>query len=281
MGSGLTDMALAVFTTLAPMGACAFIVIAIALAKGGVDEANLRRLDKATLIPIVVCIAGFIGAALHVANPLAAVNVFAGVGRSPLSNEVAVGLAFLVLAVVYWLLSWKGALKGGARMGFAVVLAVAAIMFAAFCGMAYLIPTVPTWSTPWSVVQMLGFGLLGGGVLGVLTVRAGGVEVCGVLKTGALAVTAVGAVLAIVGFAGQAIAVADMRNIFGYALDLVPAIWAFVALVVVAAAVALLVQALAQKQVRLAPLSAAVLIVVVCVFFARIGFYGLFMSMTL
>lgn len=281
MGSGFSETALAVFTTLAPMGACSFIVIALAFLKGSVEEGGYRRLDKATLIPLVTCIVGFIGAALHVANPLAAFGVFAGIGRSPLSNEVAIGLVFLVLAIVYWILAYWGALKEGARKAFLIVLAIAAVVFAAFCGMAYLIGTVPTWNTPWTVVQMLGYGLLGGGIMGVLALRVGGVEVSGALKTGALAVTAVGGLLGIVGFGGQIAAVSDMRNIMGAAIDLVPAIWAFFALVVIAAVVGVLVQALAKKQLRPAPLVTAALVFVVCVFFARIGFYGLFMSMAL
>ena len=102
MGTGFEHTALAVFTTLAPMGAGAFIALAYAFFVGAPDDAAAKRLDRWTALPLVVLAVGFLGAFMHLASPLNAFGVFTGVGSSPLSNEILVGVAFAALAVVYW-----------------------------------------------------------------------------------------------------------------------------------------------------------------------------------
>ena len=161
MGTGFEHTALAVFTTLAPMGAGAFIALAYAFAVGKPDEEAARRLDRWTALPLAVLAAGFVGAFTHLASPLNAFGVFAGVGSSPLSNEVLAGVVFAALAVVYWVLALAGKLSAGARTGLLAVLSALAVVFAVFCGLAYMMYTIPTWNTPLSIVQMVGY-LLGG-----------------------------------------------------------------------------------------------------------------------
>ena len=51
MGSGFEHAALAVFTTLAPMGAASFIALAYAFATGKIDDDAAKRVDKMTAIP--------------------------------------------------------------------------------------------------------------------------------------------------------------------------------------------------------------------------------------
>lgn len=154
MGTGFEHTALAVFTTLAPMGAGAFIALAYAFAVGKPDEEAARRLDRWTALPLAVLAAGFVGAFTHLASPLNAFGVFAGVGSSPLSNEVLAGVVFAALAVVYWVLALAGKLSAGARTGPLAVLSALAVVFAVFCGLAYMMYTIPTWNTPLSIVQM-------------------------------------------------------------------------------------------------------------------------------
>ena len=170
MGTGFEHTALAVFTTLAPMGAGAFIALAYAFAVGKPDEEAARRLDRWTALPLAVLAAGFVGAFTHLASPLNAFGVFAGVGSSPLSNEVLAGVVFAALAVVYWVLALTGKLSAGARTGPLAVLSALAVVFAVFCGLAYMMYTIPTWNTPLSIVQMVGYLLAGGTVLGFCTV---------------------------------------------------------------------------------------------------------------
>lgn len=282
MGDGFSETPLAIFTTLAPMGACAFIVIFAALKQAADDAERIKRIDKMTVIPLIFLLVGFVGAFLHLKNPLAALGVVNGVGRSPLTNEVMVGGFFFLAAIVYWLLALKGKLSTSGRKVFLIVLSIWAVVFAAFCGIAYMIDTVPTWNTPWSIVQMLGYGLMGGAAVGSLTLRAGDVDLDGKLGDCAFWQSVAGAVLGVAGFGGQIAACSGMSNMWGNALDLVPAIWVFLAMLVVSAVIAVWVQATARKkQVNTAVFGAVVMIVAICVFFARIGFYGLFMSLAL
>ena len=51
MGTGFEHTALAVFTTLAPMGAGAFIALAYAFIAGAPDETAAKRLDCWTALP--------------------------------------------------------------------------------------------------------------------------------------------------------------------------------------------------------------------------------------
>lgn len=282
MGSGFADTALAIFTTLAPMGAASFLVLAYAFFAGKVDEASVKRVDRLTAIPVALVLVGFLAACFHMASPLNAAGVFAGVGRSPLSNEVLAGAVFTVVMLAYWVVCLAGKMQAGLRKAFLAVLSVLAVVFAAFCGLAYMMNTIPTWNTPWTLVQMLGYALLGGGIAGALTLAAAKVDLrCGVGKA-TLAVSGVGLVLGVAGFGGMIATCAGLSNIWGCALDLVPAIWVLFALLAACgvAGVALLAVA-SRKNASLALLVVALLAVVVGVFFARIGFYGLFMSLAL
>ena len=279
MGNGFSEAPLAVFTTLAPMGACAFIVLALCFAQLKLDDERIAKLDKMTFVPVVIMLAGFVGAFFHLANPAAALGAVAGIGRSPLTNEVAVGGIMLVAAIVYWVLAVTGKLGDGARKAFAWALAVWSVVFAAFCGLAYLVSTVPSWNTPWTVVQMVGYGLLGGSAVGALTLRLAGVEGVG-RRVAALGLA--GLVISLVGFGGQIALCGEVANIWGSAASLVPAIWALFAVLAVCGAVAVAIEfAGGRRSLSAGVASVACVAVAVGVFFARIGFYGLFMSVAL
>ena len=206
MGTGFEHTALAVFTTLAPMGAGAFIALAYAFIAGAPDETAAKRLDCWTALPLAVLAAGFLGAFMHLASPLNAFGVFAGIGSSPLSNEILVGVVFAAVAVVYWALALAGKLSSTLRKALLVALAALAVVFAAFCGLAYMMYTIPTWNTPLSIVQMIGYLLAGGTVLGFCTVGFAQVGLPKGAGTVALALTlvgvAVGTFLARIGFYG-------------------------------------------------------------------------------
>lgn len=282
MGNGFEHAALAVFTTLAPMGAAAFIALAYAFIAGKPDEAAAKRLDRWTALPLAVLAVGFLGAFMHLASPLNAFGVFAGVGSSPLSNEIVVGVAFALLGIVYWALALAGKLSGGARTGLLVVLSVLAIVFAAFCGFAYMMYTIPTWNTPLSAVQMVGYALSGGTVLGFCTVGLAKVGLPKGAGTVALVLTLAGVAIGAVGFGAQIAGLDAIRNIWGSAAGLVPAIWGMLVAFAGCGAVAAVLAYVASKR-GFAPafMVTACVIVAVGVFVARIGFYGLFMGIAL
>lgn len=281
----MAELPLALFTTLAPIGAGAFIALAVAFFTTKFSDEQLKKIDRMTTIPVVVLVAGFICAFFHLASPMHAFGVFAGLGASPLSNELLAGVVFAVLAIVYWIVALAGKLGEGARKGFAAVVAVMAIVFACFTGAAYMMETIVSWNTPMVPVAVLGFSLLGGVSLGVLVLALSGAledAAKGGFKMAALAVLVIGLVLGVVGLLVQVMSVSGMGNALVDGADLVAAasapMWIGVVCMVVAAAAAFMALR-SSKSTALA--AAAPVLAIVGVFAARLAFYAVQLSVGL
>lgn len=281
----MAELPLALFTTLAPIGAGAFIALAVAFFTTKFSDEQLKKIDRMTTIPVVVLVAGFICAFFHLASPMHAFGVFAGLGASPLSNELLAGVVFAVLAIVYWIVALAGKLGEGARKGFAAVVAVMAIVFACFTGAAYMMETIASWNTPMVPVAVLGFSLLGGVSLGVLVLALSGAledAAKGGFKMAALAVLVIGLVLGVVGLLVQVMSVSGMGNALVDGADLVAAasapMWIGVVCMVVAAAAAFMALR-NSKSTALA--AAAPVLAIVGVFAARLAFYAVQLSVGL
>lgn len=281
----MAELPLALFTTLAPIGAGAFIALAVAFFTTKFSDEQLKKIDRMTTIPVVVLVAGFICAFFHLASPMHAFGVFAGLGASPLSNELLAGVVFAVLAIVYWIVALAGKLGEGARKGFAAVVAVMAVVFACFTGAAYMMETSASWNTPMVPVAVLGFSLLGGVSLGVLVLALSGAladAANGGFKMAALAVLVVGLVLGIAGLMVQVMSVSGMGNALVDGADLVAAasapMWIGVVCMVVAAAAAFMALR-NSKSTALA--AAAPVLAIVGVFAARLAFYAVQLSVGL
>lgn len=283
MGTGFEHAALAVFTTLAPMGAAAFLALTYAFFSTRFDEAETKRIDVLTVVPAVVVLAGFVGAFLHLASPGACFGVFGGIGSSPLSNEIVVALLFCVVAVVYWAMALCGKLPSGgtARRVFLVILSALALVFAVFCGLAYMMVTIPTWNSPMSVVQMLGFAIAAGAVLGFAVLALAKVDLPNHAPKFALVLVLVGVAVGAIGLCVQFAGLGGICNIWGSAAELVPAFGVLIAVFVVCgiASAVLVYFGLAKKMPTFTVI--ACLIVAIGVFFARIAFYGTYMGLAL
>ena len=281
----MAEMPLALFTTLAPVGAGAFIALAVAFFTTKFSDEQLKKIDRMTTIPVVVLVAGFICAFFHLASPMHAFGVFAGLGASPLSNELLAGVVFAVLAIVYWIVALAGKLGEGARKGFAAVVAVMAVVFACFTGAAYMMETIASWNTPMVPVAVLGFSLLGGVSLGVLVLALSGAledAAKGGFKMAAPVVLVVGLVLGIAGLLVQVMSVSGMGNALVDGADLVAAasapMWIGVVCMVVAAAAAFM----ALRNTKSTALAAAApVLAIVGVFAARLAFYAVQLSVGL
>ena len=281
----MAELPLALFTTLAPIGAGAFIALAVAFFTTKFSDEQLKKIDRMTTIPVVVLVAGFICAFFHLASPMHAFGVFAGLGASPLSNELLAGVVFAVLAIVYWIAALAGKLGEGARKGFAAVVAVMAIVFACFTGAAYMMETIASWNTPMVPVAVLGFSLLGGVSLGVLVLALSGAledAAKGGFKMAAPVVLVVGLVLGVAGLLVQVMSVSGMGNALVDGADLVAAasapMWIGVVCMVVAAAAAFMALR-NSKSTALA--AAAPVLAIVGVFAARLAFYAVQLSVGL
>ena len=281
----MAELPLALFTTLAPVGAGAFIALAVAFFTTKFSDEQLKKIDRMTTIPVVVLVAGFICAFFHLASPMHAFGVFAGLGASPLSNELLAGVVFAVLAIVYWIVALAGKLGEGARKGFAAVVAVMAIVFACFTGAAYMMETIASWNTPMVPVAVLGFSLLGGVSLGVLVLALSGAledAAKGGFKMAALVLLVIGLVLGVAGLLVQVMSVSGMGNALVDGADLVAAasapMWIGVVCMVVAAASAFMALR-NSKSTALA--AAAPVLAIVGVFAARLAFYAVQLSVGL
>lgn len=281
----MAELPLALFTTLAPIGAGAFIALAVAFFTTKFSDEQLKKIDRMTTIPVVVLVAGFICAFFHLASPMHAFGVFAGLGASPLSNELLAGVVFAVLAIVYWIVALAGKLGEGARKGFAAVVAVMAVVFACFTGAAYMMETIASWNTPMVPVAVLGFSLLGGVSLGVLVLALSGAledAAKGGFKMAALVVLVIGLVLGVAGLLVQVMSVSGMGNALVDGADLVAAasapMWIGVVCMVVAAAAAFM----ALRNTKSTALAAAApVLAIVGVFAARLAFYAVQLSVGL
>lgn len=280
MGNGFSEAPLAVFTTLAPMGAMSFIVLLLASLKGFYEGGDDKRLDKVTSVSLLVLFVGFVAAFFHLASPLNAVFVFAGIGLSPLTNEVFSGILVFLAGIVYCLLANMGKISNsGLRNGLLAAISILAIAFNVMCGMAYLMETIPSWNQVGTVLQMLGYGLMGGAALGAMQLGLAVPERASSMRTWILAIMVFGLVLGVGGFALQIWGCASVRNIWGFAIDLVPAIWGILATLAVGGIVGCVLSFVGAKAGKW-PVQLISCIVVACVVFvARIGFYGLYMGM--
>lgn len=281
MQFSVAELPLALFTTLAPLGAGAFIALAYAFFTTSFSDEQQKKIDRGTIIPLAIVIVGFICAFFHLASPMNAPSVFLGAG-SPMSNEIIAGCVFAIVAIVYVIVANAGKLCGSARKGFAAVVAVLAVLFAIFTGLAYVMNAIATWDTPLVPVQMLGFALVGGAATAALVLASAGAwaDACkGSFKSAVIGLAVVGAVLAIVGLAGQLAMASGMENALVSGSELVsgallPAVIGL-ALIVVAA---VLVFVAVKKEATIGLAAAAVIAALVGIFLARMAFYAIQMS---
>ena len=115
MGTALGEITLVLFTTLAPSGVVAFILMGLPLLRTGMPADARQRINQFLRIPLVTTMVGLVASATHLGNPANALYVFLGVGRSPLSTEVFCAVVFLALAGVYWLYSFAEQPRVGSR----------------------------------------------------------------------------------------------------------------------------------------------------------------------
>lgn len=99
----LDEITLVLFTTLAPTGAMACVIMAAVLVFSPLGESERTRVNRALCIPLIAAMVGLIASATHLGSPANALYVLLGVGRSPLSNEVFCAGLFLASCGLYWL----------------------------------------------------------------------------------------------------------------------------------------------------------------------------------
>lgn len=222
-GNWYQEAGLAIFTTLAPSGLMAILLLLpLLFIWGGGREGEGPRLCRYLILPLGVTLLGFVASTIQLGTPANALYVFTGVGRSPLSNEVLSVVIYFGLAGSYWIVSFGDRLKELPARIWLVAIGVSAIFALAMMGRAYSIWTIPTWSSVYVPVNLLLCGLVGGPVLAAGTLRAANLEAA--LPRGrALLVIGVLACLASVWFLyQQAFSLEGLVNSVTMATALVP-----------------------------------------------------------
>jgi len=280
MEHAFEELALAIFSTLAALGAGAFVMLAVAFLRSSVVDSpeKLKKIDRLTVIPLLLVIGGFIAAMFHLATPLNALNVLNGIGRSPLTNEIVAGIVFVVVALVYWIIALTGKLSLGFRRILVSLSALFAIVFAIFLGLAYMIPTIPTWNTAFAPIVMLGYSLLGGGLFGLLVLQVADAlkdASTGSFRMISIGLSVVGAIAAVVGVVGQYVIAGGIELASEQVAAALP--WLIVCIVGLVLALVLAVLPVVRK-----PSSGVValgcLVALGAVFIGRLVFYALYIT---
>lgn len=147
METALSEITLVLFTTIAPAGVIGYLVMAL-VAMFSSEKMVADRVSRHLVVPLVLVISGLIASATHLGTPANALYVLAGVGRSPLSNEVIASVTFLAFGGVYWILSFRDDIKHSVRIAWLSLTMIAGIVLVQFIALAYSVPSVPTWNLP-------------------------------------------------------------------------------------------------------------------------------------
>ena len=290
MGTALGEITLVLFTTLAPSGVVAFILMGLPLLRADLAADARRRINQFLSIPLVTAMVGLVASATHLGNPANALYVFLGVGRSPLSTEVFCAVVFLALAGVYWLYSFAERPRVGLQRPWMVLAMAAGIVFVTSVAFAYNAETIVSWYTVYVPLNLWLNALVGGPVLALVGLRAARWEpACGRFGRAALALSTAALAANLVSFGLQSADLPRIANAFLAASDLVPYYGLMIAAfgVLALAGIGLDAQALlgrtqgGGRQLGVARAAAACALVLAGIFVMRFAFYMMHLTVGL
>ena len=211
----IEELPLVFFTTLAPVGAVSLIALSIMVALGIFKPKTARRICQLKWIPLVLATLGLILSAAHLGTPANALYVFAGIGRSPLSNEVICTVVFLAFCGVDWLLSFAEKSHKLAARILALCIVVSGVVFLYSIMFAYNVKTITTWSSVYVPLNLLLGAIVGGLILTqlVLMIAMQG-DVSGKVFKVLAVVTIVAFVLHCIFLVLQCASLGNVRNIY-------------------------------------------------------------------
>lgn len=219
----LEEMPLVLFTALAPSGTVCMVALMALLLGHRFELEYCPRLNQAMWLPLAVTTVGLVAAAAHLGTPANALYVFSGVGRSPLSNEVACAVLFLVVCGVNWLLSFIRNENLQVKRMFAVLIIVLGLVFLASIALAYDVESISTWSSPFVPANLVLSGCVGGFLLARLTIVTGlDAGYRPRLLRGLSLASAVALLLNAAVAAAMWLALRDVSNAYGSVASLVP-----------------------------------------------------------
>ncbi|PHI29214.1 dimethyl sulfoxide reductase anchor subunit family protein [Budvicia aquatica] len=163
-----------VFFTVFGQSAVGLLLLTLISDRCGLTEQPL--LKRASLLAFGLMGIGLLIGTLHVGQPLRAMNMLSGLGRSPMSNEILLSGAFfgLLCCTVFFTSVKKNTGLANIFNGVTILVGLA---FAWSITQVYQLETVDNWNTVHTSLQMWLTVLIGGGACAVLVGarRAGGV----------------------------------------------------------------------------------------------------------
>ncbi|MFY1027188.1 dimethyl sulfoxide reductase anchor subunit family protein [Actinobacillus seminis] len=165
MNAGLHELPLIFFTVLAQSAVGAFLVFTFVLLQSQNDKSRCY-IYRVMFVVLVLLGLGFVASILHLGSPLRAFNSLNRVGESMLSNEIASGAIFFVLAVLYWLISVLDKMPVALGKLWLIVTSVVGLVFMYMMAHVYFLATVPTWHTPLTPLAFYLTVVVGGLALG-------------------------------------------------------------------------------------------------------------------
>ena len=177
MGSGWHEWPLMIFTVFGQCVVGGFLVLALALLKGGLTSESQQRVIASMLWLWMLMGIGFVASVIHLGSPMRAFNALNRMGASPLSNEIASGSIFFAVGGTGWLLAVVKKLTPGSRTLWLGVTMILGVVFVWMMGRVYSsIDTVPTWYSIWTPLSFFLTLLMGGPLLGYLLLRIAGIS---------------------------------------------------------------------------------------------------------
>ena len=162
--TALHEITLVLFTTLAPASIFSCILIALLLFFSEFEAKEYIRVQHMAVLPLSLAMVGLVASATHLGTPSNALYVLTGIGRSPLSNEVATAIVFLGLNGLCWLYSFTLKPRIGIQKIWNILNAISGIFCINMIAFAYSEPTILTWNT-WHVPANIWLSALAGGPL--------------------------------------------------------------------------------------------------------------------
>jgi len=194
------ELPLVFFTVFGQAAVGIFLLSFLTFSMGQITSAQLK---VANLSAIVLLAIGSAIGGLHMGQPLRALNLLAGLGRSPMSNEIVLSGVFFACAGATVLLSLKSEQEKLRKLCNALTV-ISGLLFAWSITQVYQLATVASWDTAHTSLQMWLTVLVTGGMFAVLF---------GAKKIGAVAASA-----------GVLISIGSKPDYIGFVTEQVPAL---------------------------------------------------------
>lgn len=280
MGNGWHEWPLMIFTVFGQCVAGGFIVLALALMKGGLRADAQQRIITSMFGLWVLMGLAFVASTMHLGSPLRAFNSLNRIGASALSNEIASGSLFFAVGGLGWLLAVMKKMPSALRMLWLMVTMILGVVFVWMMVRVYnSIDTVPTWHTVWTPLSFFLTMFIGGPLLGYLLLSMAGVSGRPLRLLPMVSLLAL--IVSLVTGLMQGIELATIHSSVQQASALVPEYGSLMAWRAVAIVVALLCWILPQmngQRPAISLLTVAFVLVLAGELIGRGVFYGLHMT---